>query len=100
MSLPLSVVVGGNTPAATGTTPQVLRVDPTGALSYSKIHGDYYEAAVRKTVFSGSNISAVTTSAGFATTHTGYCLANPIGSTVNLVLNKVCLLYTSPSPRD
>ena len=89
MALPIQTVVGGNQPATAGSQPQSLRVDPTGAPIYGKIHGDYYEAAVRKTVFSGSNIAAVTNSAGFATTYTGFCLSNPIGSTVNLVVNKV-----------
>ena len=89
MGLPINVIVGGNAPATTGTTPQILRCDPTGALATAKMHGDYYEAAVRKTMFSGSNLAGVTTTVGFATTLTGFCLSNPIGSTVNLVIDKI-----------
>jgi hypothetical protein len=89
MGLPINVIVGGNASATSGTTPQILRCDPTGAMATAKVHGDYYEACVRKTMFSGSTLTGVTTTVGFATTHTGFCLSNPIGSTVNLVLNKV-----------
>ena len=89
MALPIQGVVGGNAPAVSGSQPINIRFDPTGAVGYAKVHGDYYEAAARKTMFSGSNLAGVTTSAGFATTYTGYCLSNPIGSNVNLVVDKV-----------
>jgi hypothetical protein len=52
-------------------------------------HADMYEATARGQVFSGSNSAAVTTSAAFATTHTGLCLSNPLSSGKNLVLLKV-----------
>jgi hypothetical protein len=54
----------------------------------SELHGRYYEAAYRRSMFSGANQAAVALSAAFALAYTGLCLSNPIGSTVNLVLNK------------
>jgi hypothetical protein len=87
--LSIQTVVGGNNPAAAGSSPPNLRIDPTGAVAYAKVHGDYYESTVRKQVFSGSTLTGVTTTVGFATTLTGCCLTNPIGSSVNLVLRRV-----------
>jgi hypothetical protein len=87
--IPIQTLVGGNSPATSGSTPAFLRTGPTGEIIIAELHGNYYEPTVRKTMFSGSNIAAVTTSAGFSTAYTGLCLSNPIGSTVNLVLNKV-----------
>ena len=89
MSLPIQTIVGGNAPATKGSSPLNIRVDPTGAVAYVKMHGDYYESTVRNQVFAGSNIGGVTTTAGFATTLTGLCLTNPIGSNVNLVMRRV-----------
>lgn len=89
MALPVQTLVGGVSPAAAGSLPQSIRSGATGEIIVAELHGNYYEPTVRKTMFSGSNISAVTTTAGFATTYTGYCLSNPIGSTVNLVVNKI-----------
>lgn len=53
-----------------------------------QLHGRYYEAAFRNTMFSGSIVGQVTT-VGLATTYTGLVLSNPVASTVNLVINKV-----------
>jgi hypothetical protein len=89
MALPIQTIVGGNAPATTGTFPVNLRVENTGGLVTQAVHGDYYESTVRNKVFAGSNLTGVTTSAGFATTHTGCCLSNPIGSTVNLAVRRV-----------
>jgi hypothetical protein len=54
----------------------------------SELHGRYYEQASRGNIFSGA-VVGVTTSVGLATTYTGLCLTNPLGSGVNVVLNKV-----------
>ena len=89
MTLPISVVVGGNSPANAGSTPNNLRVGPTGELITAQYHGMYYESTVRNQMFSGSTLTGVTTTVGFATTLTGMCLANPLGSTVNLVLDRI-----------
>lgn len=91
MALPINGVVGGSAAQTTGTNPTnlALRVGPTSELIVDELHGRYYETTVRKAMFSGSNLAGVTTTAAFATTYTGYCLSNPIASTVNLVLTKV-----------
>jgi len=89
MALPIQAVVGGNTAAVTGSAPVNMRYGNTGELVVQNLHADLYETTARGNVYAGSNIGGVTTSAGFATTHTGLCLANPIGSGKNLVLMRV-----------
>ena len=91
MALPINGTVGGSAAQAVGTNPTnlALRIGPTSELIVDELHGRYYETTVRKAMFSGSNLAGVTTTAAFATTYTGYCLSNPIASTVNLVLTKV-----------
>ena len=69
-------------------TQSVARQGNMGELIVSELHGRYYEANYRRSLFNGAIVSQVTT-VGLATTYTGLCLSNPIGSTVNLVLNKV-----------
>jgi len=91
MALPINGQVGGSSAQTTGTNPAnlALRIGPTSELIIDELHGRYYETTVRKAMYSGANLTGVTTTAAFATTYTGMCLSNPIGSTVNLVLTKV-----------
>jgi len=91
MALPINGTVGGSAAQAVGTNPTnlALRIGSTSELIVDELHGRYYETTVRKAMFSGANLTGVTTTAAFATTYTGMCLSNPIGSTVNLVLTKV-----------
>lgn len=88
MSLPVQTIVGGVAAAAAGSQPQSLRVGPTAESIVQELHGRYYETTVRKANFSGANTAAVALTAGFATTYTGLCLSNPLGSQVNGVINK------------
>jgi hypothetical protein len=76
-----SSLAAGQQPAA--------RAGNMGELIVSELHGRYYEAAYRKTMFSAANQAGATTTVGLATTYTGICLSNPINSTVNLVVQKV-----------
>jgi len=46
----------------------------------------YYEATVRGFVFTASNVGAQAVSVALATTYTGLCLSNPIGSGKNFIL--------------
>lgn len=85
----IQTIVGPQTQATTGSTIPNLRGGPSGEAIMQELHGRYYETAVRKSMFSGATTTGVTTSAGFATTYTGFCLTNPIGSSVNLALNKI-----------
>lgn len=83
----LSEVRTGTIVTSDGTV-NPARSDKTGSLVVTNGHGRYTEPALRGTIFSGSIAGQVTT-VGLATTYTGLCLSNPLGSPVNLVLNKV-----------
>jgi hypothetical protein len=67
---------------------------PTGVgaqkdLFQSAVHGTKYNQAFSSALFNGANPSAVTLSAGLATTYVGLCLSNPAGSGFDLALRKV-----------
>jgi hypothetical protein len=64
-----------------------------------QLHGRYYETTYRKAMFQGS-VTGVTTSAGVdsAGSYTGLCLYNPVGSMVNLVMNKVGYAFNVAFP--
>ena len=64
-----------------------LRQGNMGDAIFSELHGRYYEATYKRSVFNAAITGQVTT-VGLATTHTGLVLSNPVGSTVNLVLLK------------
>ena len=67
----------------------VQRAGNMGEQIISELHGRYYETSYRRALFNAANQAAATTTVGLATTYTGLCLSNPVGSPVNLVLNKV-----------
>ncbi len=79
--------VASTTSIAAGTQ-TVLRQGNMGDAIASELHGKYYETNYRRALFNGAMVGQITT-VGLATTYTGLCLSNPIGSTVNLVINKV-----------
>jgi len=89
MLLQSQVGAQATNPALGVNTPAMLRSGRLAELIMQELHGRYYETAYNKALFATANQAAVATSAAFATTYTGLCLSNPIGSTVNLVLNKV-----------
>jgi hypothetical protein len=64
----------------------------------SELHGRYYEQAYRRNLFNAANQAATTTTAALATTYTGLCLSNPIGSGINIVLTKVGYAFTVAFP--
>jgi hypothetical protein len=73
-------------------TPQ--RAGNLGDTIVSELHGRYYETTYRRAMFTAgvSTVIATATTASPTTTITGaQVLYNPIGSTVNLVLNKVSM---------
>lgn len=59
-----------------------------GDIITSELHGRCYEQTLRGNRFGGSITGQVTT-VGAATTYTGLVLSNPVGSPVNLVIDKV-----------
>lgn len=65
-----------------------VRSTQTGELATSDAHARYQEPTLRKGMYNGAVVGQVTT-VGTATTYTGLCLSNPVGSNVNLVINKV-----------
>jgi len=75
-----------------GTNNATLRLDRSGALANVEAQGRYREATYQKQMYSGSITGQVTT-AGLATTYTGLCLTNPVGSPVNLSVNKVAFAF-------
>jgi hypothetical protein len=88
MALPISGLTGPAT-LTDGSQLSPLRQGRQGEGIVQELHGRYYETVFRKAMFSGGNNSGVTTTVGTATTYTGLVLSNPIGSPVNLVVNKV-----------
>lgn len=69
-------------------TQQPLRQGNMGDAIISELHGRYYEAAYRRTIFTAANQAAVATVALGTTTYTGLSISNPAASGVNLVLLK------------
>jgi hypothetical protein len=71
------------------------RAGNLGDTIVSELHGRYYETTYRRVMFSAC-AAGVTTTVGLATTFVGICITNPIGSTVNLVLNKFGYAFLGP----
>lgn len=82
--------------------PQVLSDGVVGTFRQGKsaeqvvqqLHGRYYEQAYRGNIFSVAIQSVATTTVGLATTYTGLCISNPVGSPVNLVLLKATMMQS------
>jgi len=64
------------------------RSDRLGSILMVEGRGRYAENTRRGLRMHGANQAAVTTTVALATTYTGLCLYNPIGSTVNLEIDK------------
>lgn len=72
-----------------GNIASAVRGGKQGDLMVSELHGRYYEQTYRGNMFSvQTQGTGVTTTAALATTWTGLGISNPVGSGVNLVLNK------------
>ena len=73
-----------------------IRLGNMGDSIVSELHGRYYEAAYRRTMFSAALQAATVTSAGLIASgspYTGLSLVNPANNTNNLVLNKVGVAF-------
>jgi hypothetical protein len=79
-------------------TQSILRQGNMGDTIMSELHGRYYEACYRRALFSTANSAAVATVALGTTAYTGLSLANPVGSTVNLVLLKCSYALSVAAP--
>lgn len=62
------------------------RYDKTRATVVTDAHGRYAEAARRGNLFVAHNVAAGALSVALATTYTGLCLSNPLGSVKNAEL--------------
>lgn len=62
-------------------------------LIVSELHGQSYEQAIRKRIYTGAVVGQVTT-VGLAATYTGLCLSNPSASGVSLAVRKVGIGFT------
>ena len=62
---------------------------PYGDGLVTEFHGRRYEMARNKMLFHCANQAATVTTVGLATTYTGLCLSNPLGSGVNLSVLEV-----------
>lgn len=69
-----------------------LRAGNLGDTIVSELHGRYYETTYRRASFV-ANVALQTTSVGTTAIYTGLAITNPLGSTVNLVLNKVGIAF-------
>jgi len=68
-----------------------LRQGKLGDQIVSELHGRYYETCYRRNQFFAANPTGVTTVAftsGTTTALLGVCVSNPVGSSINCVLNK------------
>ena len=90
--MPLSQTTVGAQYASDGQT-VTQRAGKQGDGIVSELHARYYEQTYRGNVYSGAIVGA-TTSIGLATAYTGLCLSNPLGSNVNVVVNKVGYAFT------
>lgn len=69
-----------------------------GDLITSELHGRYYEATYRGTVFSAGNQAAAATVALGTLANTGLVLSNPVGSGKNIVLLKLSYVNSVAVP--
>ena len=79
--------------SALGTLLQNLRGGRNGDLIVSELNGRYYETTLAKEMFGGANQAGQVTTVGLATTYTGLCLSNPVGSGLNMPLYKVSAVF-------
>ena len=70
------------------------RAGKQGEQMVSNLHALYYEQVYRRNVFSASAQAVLTTSVGLATAYTGLVVSNPVGSAINMVLNKVSIMQS------
>lgn len=78
------VIVGPQT--KTDGAQHAARSAKTGEAVVTDAHGRYYEAAIRGTLYTASNVAAQAVSVALTTTYTGLCISNPLGNTKNLVM--------------
>ena len=91
--MPLSQLLVGPQTYSDGSNPTA-RAGKSGETVVQQLHGRYYEMAVRGGIFYAANPAVVTTTVGLATTYTGLCVSNPVGSGINAVLLKASMMQS------
>jgi hypothetical protein len=92
--MPLNQGVVGVQNNADSSNPLTVRMGKQGEQLISELHGRYYEQAYRGNMFSVASQAVATTTVGLATTYTGLVISNPIGSGVNLAMNKCTVMQS------
>lgn len=82
-------VLTGQQAVAADNAPVQMRGDRYGATVVTELQPRYYEHTKRGHKFSAANQAGQVTTVGLATTYTGMGIYNPVGSGVELVLEKV-----------
>lgn len=90
----ITAATGLQNKVADGNLNAALRAGNGGELIVNENRARYYETTYRGQGFFAATQAVATTTVGLATTYTGLCLSNPIGSRVNLVLNKCSLMQS------
>ena len=68
--------------------------DPDGAVLQSDLSPQYYMSTKKGRMFTASNQSVATTTVGLATTYTGLCISNPVGSGIDMTLTFASLMQS------
>lgn len=89
MALQMSGKVGPTSTNAADGSQTEIRLGHTGETIVQNLHGAYFETMARGATFSAANQAAQAVSAALATTYTGLCLYNPVGSSKILIPLKV-----------
>ena len=87
MAISVELNVGPQAVAAGDGTDINSRAGRTGDQIVSELHGRYFEQMRSGRLFSAANQASQALSVGLATTYTGLCLYNPVGSNKVLVPN-------------
>lgn len=85
-------VVGQRAYSAGGLAPG--RAGKLGDLIISALQGDNYEAAYNSQRYWAASQAVATTTVGLATTYTGLCLSNPVGSGYNLAVDVATMMQS------
>lgn len=78
----------------------IIRLGPQGGTITQAVHGDHFLGTYNEHAFHSANQGATgqVTTVALATTYTGLCLSNPVGSEVLLVVNEVVAAFNIVFP--
>ena len=85
----LNQLLTGQQPVGADNAPVQMRGGRYGETIVSELQPRYYEHTKRKNKFSAANQAGQVTTVGLATTYTGLGIYNPVGSGVDVVIQKI-----------